>query len=47
MVTGADRRGNVTHRTDDPDARLMVLAGRGDRSAFRTLVDKYQDDRKH
>jgi len=33
---------DVTHATEDPDARLMLLAGRGDRSAFRTLVDKYQ-----
>lgn len=32
----------MTHTTEDPDARLMLLAGRGDRSAFRTLVDKYQ-----
>lgn len=33
---------DVTRATDDSDARLMQLAGRGDRSAFRTLVDKYQ-----
>lgn len=33
---------DVTHVTDDPDARLMLLVARGDHSAFRTLVDKYQ-----
>jgi RNA polymerase sigma-70 factor (ECF subfamily) len=33
---------DVTHTTEDPDARLMLLAGRGDHSAFRALVDKYQ-----
>jgi len=33
---------DMAHTPDDPDARLMVLAGRGDLSAFRTLVDKYQ-----
>jgi RNA polymerase sigma-70 factor (ECF subfamily) len=36
------RDAEVAHTPEDPDARLMVLAGQGDRSAFRTLVDKYQ-----
>ena len=40
LATKADRR--VTSRPEDPDARLMTLVGRGDLSAFHTLVDKYQ-----
>lgn len=32
----------MTPVPDDADGALMVLAGRGDGSAFRTLVEKYQ-----
>jgi DNA-directed RNA polymerase specialized sigma24 family protein len=35
-------RAGVTHAPDDDDAALMVLAGRGDRAAFRALVEKHQ-----
>lgn len=32
----------VMHPPDDDDAALMVRVGRGDRAAFRTLVEKYE-----
>ena len=32
----------TTAESEDPDARLMVLVGEGDRAAFRTLFRRYQ-----
>ena len=38
---------DVPAGVDDPDATLMTRVGRGDLSAFRALVDKYQGPLVH